>query len=102
MKSLKNNRLKRIEWNIHIGLCLLLYSLMWTTAAVAQHQASLPQNTNWSDIHVSLSLYLTSIGGTAWFTWMLARYERSRSKKVDQLEQQLKMLIEQLEDKNIF
>ena len=85
--------------NMHILLCLVLNSIVLTCGAIATSPDTKQYivATSWTDIDVNLSVYLSSIAGTAWFTWMLAKYESKRSKKVDKLEAQVEALLSELQ-----
>ena len=49
--------------------------------------------------YISLPVYVTSIIGTAGFTWAVAKYDNARVRKIDQLEATYAMRMAQLNER---
>lgn len=50
-----------------------------------------------AEIKVSLPIFITSIIATAGFTWVVAKYDNARLRKMDELQQQMKDLTAMME-----
>jgi hypothetical protein len=80
-------------------LGVICFSVMWIVTPVAAAQ-SIPTTiaaVGEAEIHVSLAVYVMSIIGTAGFTWTIARYERAKDKKIQELETMVQQLIDRSE-----
>lgn len=81
---------------------LILSNLaMWMGAVSVYAQTSespsgmVPQET----VYVSMPVFVTSIMATAVFTWTVSKYDQSRNRKVEMLEEKLEALGEKLRQK---